>query len=716
MQLNPDLPFIGRIMSGSVLAIAGLTNSVWAQAATQCINQNAPVPLEICVQDSGTPAVYVQQPNGRTAQYYNDYAWGSLIWLNGASAADAHSTGYWDIPGSGWEVPTTGETLDSQQAIPVSNTLTGSGSVVDPYVITTVLELGTSGVRLTQRFSYVDGDRTLKKSWSLSNDGGSSFSDVRFFHGGDTTFGGDDSARSWYDPANTMIYVNNSDFINTGFMGFYANPATPASHYYGGYYDGGNNSAGAGGPLPNTADSSFVDAGYYLQWSRASLEPGQSWNIEAFEVWSAPGATQVISPSNDFVSPATTVQRLFKVHNLSTDAVQVDLVVQSTEVDWSATLAGPATISLAGLERRDVLVDVVVPASSLPGDSADITLSADAGLVNPGSGLTRLSVLDVDFSIAPETWDFGTLAVGDEASRLITFSNQIDGSAVTLGNIASANPLSAPFSILEDNCSNLTLAAGESCSVTVRYAPTAAGAASDTFSWPLQAPVITSRTISLSGNAVVVAAGVCGPAEGVPSLLPPASADLCSTGTPTGLLAESGSYSWSCQGVGGAATTQCAAPGTQIEEKRVTASLEGPGCVVESAQMQAPPLGGPSGVNMPFGVLNFAMTDCSDSSVTVNLTFSGSVDGMQYWKFINDNWLSMPATLSGNTASFEILDNGEFDADPAMGRIVDPSGPGIVLSSGPDLKAIPSLTPWSILLLVSLLSFFSAGLLRRQKG
>lgn len=716
MQLNPGSPLIARIVSGSVLAIVGITGSAWAQAATQCINENAPSPLEICVQDSGTPAVYVQQPNGRTAQYYDNYAWGSLIWLNGANAADAHSTGYWNLQSSDWRVPAAGEALDSQQAIPVSNTLTGSGSVADPYVITTVLELGTSGVQLTQRFSYVNGDRSLKKSWSLSNNGGSSFSDVRFFHGGDTFFGGADSARSWYDPANTMIYVNNVEFSNTGFMGFYANPATPASHYYGGNYNAGNASAGAGGPLPDTADSEFVDAGYYLQWNRTALEPGQSWNIEAYEVWSAPGATQVLSPSDDFVSPGTTVQRLFKVHNLSTDAVQVDLAVQATGVDWSAALAGPATISLAGLERRDVLVDVVVPASAQPGDSADITLSADAGLVNPGSGLTRLSVLDVDFSITPETWDFGTLAVGDTASQEITFSNEIDGSAVTMGSIAGANPLNSPFSILEDNCSNLTLAAGESCSVTVSYAPLAAGAASDTFSWPVQAPVITTRTISLSGNAVVVAAGVCGAAEGVPSLLPPASADLCSAGTPSGLLTENGSYSWSCQGLGGAATAQCAAPGIENEEKRVTASLDGPGCVVERAQMQAPPLGGPSGVNMPFGVLDFAVSDCSGSSVTVNLTFSDSVEGMQYWKYINENWVPMPATLSANTASFEILDNGEFDADPAVGRIVDPSGPGIVLAAEPDLKAIPTLTPWSILLMVSLLSFFSAGMLRRQKS
>jgi hypothetical protein len=91
---------------------------------------------------------------------------------------------------------------------------------------------------------------------------------------------------------------------------------------------------------------------------------------------------------------------------------------------------------------------------------------------------------------------------------------------------------------------------------------------------------------------------------------------------------------------------------------------------------------------MPYGAVSFEMVSCSPpqagpAQITVRLTYADIVEGMQYWKYVVNNihngWTRMPAnqvTLRGKTAEFTIVDNGEWDNDPAVGAIADPGGPG----------------------------------------
>jgi hypothetical protein len=476
-----------RDIVAAVLLIAGLL-PLGAQAATQCFNQNAPAPLEACVKDDGSPAVWVAQPNGRHYQYFGEYAFGSILWLDGANSARSYGSEY----SSYFNLWT-----------PVSNTLTGTGSSADPFVIATVIQLGVTGVQVTQRLTYVNGDRWLRKSWVIQNNGPTTYRDLRFFHGGDTYFGGDDSARSWFDPINYMVYLTNSSFENSGFMGFYPNPATPAAHYFAGGYSVGNMQASSTARLSDTADASYRDAGYQLEWNRASLAPGETWTIEAFETWSAPGATQVLAPASDYVTEAsTTVRKTFKVHNLTGSPATASLAVTASGAGWTATLPEGTTIELNALQVREVPVDIAVPAGVLTGDVSDITLEATTGALT-ASGATRLTVQMLDIEIAPTTLDFGTVIVGDTKDLVVTLTNGAAAAPVQIGTIAGSNGLAAPWSITSNTCSGQTINAGGTCSLTVRYAPTAAATdASDSFDWPLVSPLLTTRTITVRGSAV----------------------------------------------------------------------------------------------------------------------------------------------------------------------------------------------------------------------
>ncbi len=309
-----------------------------------------------------TPYVY---------QYYSDDNWGSVIHLTSNNTTESYSTGY--------------QSADHTMT-PVSNTKTslagGGGKIV------TVVDLGTSGVRMTQTFTHNTGDRFVTKRWVLTNRGTKTYTGARFYHGGDCYFGGDDDSWGFYDAAKKMVYVRNVDYLNWGLMGFFASPSTPASHYFEGQYDDGNDYAEDRVNLPDTVIStSYEDAGYYLQWDRATLAPGASWTIEATELWTPAGALQIIAPPARNVTRNQTVTVPFTVQSLAAAPVTITLAA-SCDKSWSTSLIGSAVVTLAPNASVTRNVKVKVPAGA--------TGTAKVKLAGSGDGTaTAIATLKV---------------------------------------------------------------------------------------------------------------------------------------------------------------------------------------------------------------------------------------------------------------------------------------------------------------------------------
>ncbi len=94
---------------------------------------------------------------------------------------------------------------------------------------------------------------------------------------------------------------------------------------------------------------------------------------------------------------------------------------------------------------------------------------------------------------------FGSVMENSTSDQIVTVTN--DGSAdLVLGNVAQLDSLASPFSITSDTCSGQTLVSTASCSLTVRFAPTAAGAFSDSFDIPSNDPDESSVTVNVSGT------------------------------------------------------------------------------------------------------------------------------------------------------------------------------------------------------------------------
>ena len=96
---------------------------------------------------------------------------------------------------------------------------------------------------------------------------------------------------------------------------------------------------------------------------------------------------------------------------------------------------------------------------------------------------------------------FGDLTEWLSRDRVVTIAN--DGSAdLAIGYIAQNNPLSAPFSILNDYCSGQTLTPSSNCTLTVRFSPTIAGLFNDSFDIPSNDSDENPVTISVSGTGL----------------------------------------------------------------------------------------------------------------------------------------------------------------------------------------------------------------------
>ncbi|MDO8964010.1 MAG: hypothetical protein Q7W30_05880 [Coriobacteriia bacterium] len=340
--------------------------------------------VKIIMSDTARPAILVKSSEAATSgapyvrQYYSDDDWGSMVWLASADTSESFDSGYLTEENSavGPAALTT--------FIPVSNTKT---AIAGGTKITTVVDLGTTGVRMTQVFTHMTGDRFVTKQWTLTNSGATTFTGARFYHGGDAYFGGEDDAYGFYDPSKGMVYLRNNDYTNWGLMGFYADPTTPSSRYFEGVYSDGNNLALAGDNLTDSVESSFEDAGYYLQWDRTGLAPGQSWTIKANEIWTPAGALQILAPAPKTVTRGSTVPLQFTLQNLTENTMT--LTLSASAGGWGTSLVGDTAQVISPNSSVVRTVNVSVPGNAM--GVKTVTLSGTDGDAISASASTRLT-------------------------------------------------------------------------------------------------------------------------------------------------------------------------------------------------------------------------------------------------------------------------------------------------------------------------------------
>jgi hypothetical protein len=120
-------------------------------------------------------------------------------------------------------------------------------------------------------------------------------------------------------------------------------------------------------------------------------------------------------------------------------------------------------------------------------------------------------------SVANSPVLFGAIAVGVSVDETVTVTN--DGAAdLTIGQITQP---AAPFSVLNDACSNQTLIPAADCTLTVRFNPAAAGLFADSFGIPSNDPNTAIAIVNVSGTGVVPEITVTDSVDPIDDLLIP---------------------------------------------------------------------------------------------------------------------------------------------------------------------------------------------------
>lgn len=104
---------------------------------------------------------------------------------------------------------------------------------------------------------------------------------------------------------------------------------------------------------------------------------------------------------------------------------------------------------------------------------------------------------------------FNAVTVGGNATNTLTIHNDGDANLV----VGTLDGLAAPFSLVNNTCSGATVASGGSCTVGVRFAPTATGNFADTLNVPSNDASDPSVAVAVSGSGTA-AGGIYDPLTG----------------------------------------------------------------------------------------------------------------------------------------------------------------------------------------------------------
>ena len=113
-----------------------------------------------------------------------------------------------------------------------------------------------------------------------------------------------------------------------------------------------------------------------------------------------------------------------------------------------------------------------------------------------GSGIEQPSA---QINVSSRQIAYGNVVLNNITDQTISIQNTGSG-ILTIGQIAQANPLAPPFSIVSDACSGQAVQPSSACSFKVQFSPTSQGTFTDSFNIPSDASNENSVTVDVTGS------------------------------------------------------------------------------------------------------------------------------------------------------------------------------------------------------------------------
>lgn len=423
-----------------VLASAGLVFTTAGPASAATISSAGPLTSITISPDLNCAVNHVGDSQG---EFFGDTACGTFLAVAGAVYGPA------TIPaGSGNPVAFT----------PVSQNTSGSGTAADPFTIVTVVDAGTTGVRLSQTDSYVVGQESYRTDVTVTNTTTAAVSAV-LYKAGDCYLQDSDDGFGSFDAgtgAVSCVGIERDPDTNVPSPGsrieqFY--PLSAGSSYLLDYYGSVWSAVDTGQPFPNSCNgcATVQDNGAGLSWSLA-LAAGASATRSHLTTFSPLGiaplntsktADQASTPaggSNGYTitvhNPNSSPVTLSGITDAlpagfaytsgsTTGATTANPAVSGQQLAWT----GPFTVPAAG----NVSIHFAVTVSGTPGTYYNNASGTSDGVaVAPTGDTAPVTVTAVTTNQPPSSSAGGPYSGAEGSSVTVTgTASDPDGDALT---------------------------------------------------------------------------------------------------------------------------------------------------------------------------------------------------------------------------------------------------------------------------------------------
>lgn len=378
-----------------------------------------------------------------------------------------------------------------------------------------------SGLRITQQLTYQPGAAYYGLTWNIANESTVALADLRFFHGEDTYFLGNDSGGGFWDEPNKTIGVqrtyNQTDIRRMSFQAITPPYAYDSKDFYEVYQNGLN------GTLTNFIDpSEQTDNGYALEWRTPTLAGGASWNITAFEKFAdvPVGAVAITAPVTTSCEAGKACTLTYTITNSTTTSANLILSLVADQSNWSATTGSSSLLVPAGASQPVVVTLTIPVAGTSAGLIGHLSLSANDGVAIAKDTaavyvtIPLLTSQSISFGTAPNLIYGGaaaTVSASASSGLAVSFSSLTSTVCSVSGN--SVTPLMAgTCTIAADQAGNGSYSAAPQVTLSMTIAKVI-----PVISWNNPADVAASTQLSatqLNATATVAGAFSYTPAAG----------------------------------------------------------------------------------------------------------------------------------------------------------------------------------------------------------
>jgi uncharacterized repeat protein (TIGR01451 family) len=495
-------------------------------------------------------------------EFFGATACGTLVVVDGTLY------GPLNIPAGESATPRTAYTPVSQAGP------TGSGTAADPYRIVTVVDAGTSGVRLTQTDTYVVGSESYRTDIALSRTAAVTNPNIRLYRAGDCFLQNSDFGFGQVDTTTGAVSCATSTEPGSRVIQFL--PITSGSNYMEDGFSVVWQTIGTQSAFPNTCQcASFIDNGAGLNWDRTVPATG-STTVSSLITFSPTGVTPLTTTKTADAAqsaPGGTNGYTITLHNPNPGTAVLDSVFDNLPAGFSYR-AGTTT----GLTTANPSID-----------SETGTLTWNGPFNVPGESDVSLH-FGVDVSTTPGTYtnEAGGSSDATVAPTGPTASVVVTAPALSVTNTDSPDPVTS----------------GNSVRYTVTISNTGSAAAHG----------VTLADTLPSGTTFVSATpsqGTCGP--------PASGVRTCALGTINGGANAQVQF---------VVTTSASFTGTLTNRASVT-STEQPTPVVvdENTQVVAPTPGSASGFVPPGGSISNGQVASPGNNTVATFTLPRSGTG-----------------------------------------------------------------------------------------